>query len=290
MDWFFSESQAPAPTELKGRGGGRGSGRGGGRGGRGRAGGSTAVPSKMQPASEATRADENPYGMYGRKEPHFASPRFSSQRSTRSMRERPMSASWEAMPMQKHRELSPEPSLSQDSTIREPTVDTNTGRPRYASPRFASQRSQRAIKEQAVWYENAMEAMNQEKQAKTPKKALTTRTARAKSVSRLEGAPRPEWAKEEAPQETHQGSVVEWATQHPVTQKKPKRAASARRVSNERLHMPLRLDAAHPWKPAAEGDSVPDQLFDRSKYDAMVQSKMDDALRKVEAMMVNEKE
>ena len=193
-----------------------------------------------------------------------------------------MSTTWEVMPAQKHRELSPE-SVSRDSTTGEPTVDNNTGRPRYASPRFASQRSQRAIKEQAVWYE---EAMRREKLARMPKKAHTTRTA--KSVARLEGAPRPEWAKEDAPRTTHEGT--EYAIQHPATLKKPKRAASARRVSNERLHMPLRLDAAHPWMPAAEGDAVPDQLFERSKYDALVQSKMDDALRQVEAMMINEKD
>ena len=56
--------------------------------------------------------------------------------------------------------------------------------------------------------------------------------------------------------------------------------------SASRLEMPRRLDSSRPWLPAEDGTLPPDdrQMLERCKYDSVVQSKLDEALMKVEAM------
>ena len=105
-----------------------------------------------------------------------------------------------------------------------------------------------------------------------------------KKKATKEREPRPEWAaphEEERP--AHAASI-----HAPLTAAKPKSQKSSSPKSTSRLDMPLRLDSEKPWMPAANGASPPDRMLDRTKYDALVQSKLDEALTKVEAMRGDE--
>ena len=86
-------------------------------------------------------------------------------------------------------------------------------------------------------------------------------------------ADRPEWAVPFAPgEEAHDGSI------HAALRRKFSRS------NTSRLEMPLRLDSSQPWMPAEDGTLPPNQMLERCKYDSVVQSKLDEALMRVEAM------
>lgn len=128
------------------------------------------------------------------------------------------------------------------------TVDGRTGLPRFASPRFSSQRSQRAIAEQAHWYH-----------------AETTRT------------------KPPSPQR-RKGPALGRAQSHRVRKLKPEHVPEevvpiVRTKSEVRLHMPLSLSQVKGI------DRVKaESAFERSKTEALHEVKAESALEAVEEL------
>ena len=84
---------------------------------------------------------------------------------------------------------------------------------------------------------------------------------------------RPDWAAPFAGSEEATDGTIHAALRKPLFK---------RGQTSGRLEMPLRLDST--GRLGEDGTLPPDQLLERSKYDAVVQSKLDEALLKVEAM------
>ena len=119
--------------------------------------------------------------------------------------------------------------------------------------------------------------------AATDRRAATERTVvvKAKRVSTLPGAPRPDWAPLPPPKPPGAPSgPVTWKERPQVRTK----SARERSASDEKLHMPLRLGEA-PSLP--EGD--PDQhTMDKVKFDVFVAAKAEEACEEVERLMKEE--
>ena len=108
------------------------------------------------------------------------------------------------------------------------------------------------------------------------------RTASTRRVPKLEGRPRPDWAKPPPPKPAGEPSVpVTWKEKPQVRTK----SARERSASSEKLHMPLRLGEA---PPLPDGD--PDHhTMDRMKFDTFVAVKAEAAYEEVERLMKEER-
>ena len=256
--------------------------------------GASEVVVSRSPAREDGKNVRSKARVQGRSQRHAGAPAPSSPSSLKAARSLPPAnqssyLSERAAMVQNFRQSSNQASAKQQPSVeaspqrdrhstspsrRDFTMDPNSGRPRFQSPRFSSRRSQREIAEQSVHYHEAMKSVK--RRSKSARKAVTERPLPASSskriVPKLEGRPRPEWAPPPPKKESTgaPAAAVTWKERPQVRAK----SARERSGSSEKLHMPLRMGEAPPLPEGDPDHSMIDRMkvhahhdFDRNPFD-----------------------